>query len=287
MNLQFKKKTATLTVKNKLMEYYPYAKINEFPLREFYVPKSNSMRTDLDGCITIKSSPMKVPNKNGNPVKLHYERAYIIEAKHNYTKALIDNKLKHFCDILDAFRLIKNRKLFNNTPTSKKFKEMVLNYNLEDFPNQIYFIFVSDIIPIEQQKFLLAINSGEINENIYNKYLLEYVKTHPLINEIIKDKDVSYNIKNILKNTENINDIYDIFSPDKNNTNNINKTTTTSIKNKETINRDDIKSISIYKRRMNTLLISYDNVEDCYSDLKGKIGFMYHDKLILPYEGNI
>lgn len=282
-------KTATLTVKNKLMDFYPYAKIKEFPLREFYVPKSNNMRTDLDGCITIKSSPIKVPNKNGNPVKLHYERAYIIEAKHNYTKALIDTKLKQFCDILDAFRLIKNRKQFNNTPISKKFKEMVLNYNLEDFPSEIYFIFVSDIIPNEQQEFLLAINSGEINENIYNKYLLEYVKTHPLINDIINDKDVAYNVKNVLKNTENINDIYDIFSPGKNNTNTIN---TTSIKNNKTIddiklNRDDIKTISTYKKRMNPLLIPYDDVEYCYSVLKGKIGFMYHNKLILPYEGNI
>jgi len=138
---------ATINIQNKLKEMAITAKIDIFPLKYFYVPNNNDMLTDLDGCITYKLTQQSLQHQNEQFKNIIQDKVFIIEAKHNFTKMLFDKKIEQFCKILNTFNIIKSKNKMKNIRNSMKnnkvntnFLDMVDKYNLQDFPDNIYFI---------------------------------------------------------------------------------------------------------------------------------------------------
>ena len=152
---------ATINIQNKLKEISITSQIDIFPLKYFYEPNNNDMLTDLDGCITYKLTQKSLQHQNGHVKNIIEDKVFIIETKHNFTKMLFDKKIEQFCKILDAFKIIKNKSKMKNIQNSIKnnkvntnFLNMVDKYNLQNFPDNIYFIFSSDVLTYDQKKFL-------------------------------------------------------------------------------------------------------------------------------------
>jgi hypothetical protein len=270
---------ATINIQNKLKEISITAQIDIFPLKYFYEPNNNDMLTDLDGCITYKLTQKSLQHQNGHVKNIIEDKVFIIETKHNFTKMLFDKKIEQFCKILDTFKIIKNKSKMKNIQNSIKnnkvntnFLNMVDTYNLQNFPDNIYFIFSSDVLTYEQKEFLSALNIGKLNEEIYNKYLIEYIKTHKIMNDIRNDDKLKNNIKNKLLNFQSLNELIDMFI--------INNNITGPEK-------EEKYSIIKYKDTFKNLILPYNNVKDCYNMLKGKIGYIDKDLLILPLDSKL
>lgn len=270
---------ATINIQNKLKEISITAQIDIFPLKYFYEPNNNDMLTDLDGCITYKLTQKSLQHQNGQVKNIIEDKVFIIETKHNFTKMLFDKKIEQFCKILDAFKIIKNKSKMKNIQNSIKnnkdntnFLNMVDTYNLQNFPDNIYFIFSSDVLTYDQKEFLSALNIGKLNEEIYNKYLIEYIKTHKIMNDIRNDDKLKNNIKNKLLNFQSLNELIEMFI--------INNNITGSEK-------EEKYSIIKYKDTFKNLILPYNNVKDCYNMLKGKIGYIDKDLLILPLDSKL
>ena len=270
---------ATINIQNKLKEISITSQIDIFPLKYFYEPNNNDMLTDLDGCITYKLTQKSLQHQNGHVKNIIEDKVFIIETKHNFTKMLFDKKIEQFCKILDAFKIIKNKSKMKNIQNSIKnnkvntnFLNMVDKYNLQNFPDNIYFIFSSDVLTYDQKKFLSALNKGELNEEIYNKYLVEYIKTHKIMNDIRNDSKAKNNIKNKLLNFQSLNELIDIFKINNNITG---------------FEKEEKYSIIKYKDTFNNLILPYNDVKDCYDILKGKIGYIDNNVLILPLDSKL
>lgn len=248
---------------------YPTYTIRVLPFGNFYTPASNSPLTDIDGCLFIKGNQCDTNNVLKH---LMNDAVYFIESKHGFTKTLVDYKLKQFCTILTILNDIRTKKLVPNTPPKTHFDTMVTNYNLTRFPADIRFVFASDYIDPDLTEFILAINSGSINEEVYNTYLMRQFYSHPFINDVLNDNNVKSMCKSIFREgVAPITDIYNLFvvkDP-------------SAIKNKADAAYEKAKqSIMPYKERILNLLPPFNTVKQYYQMLRGRLSVFYDGEYI-------
>lgn len=267
----------TLHMKELLHGIYNTANIQSSLLKEFYTPSSNKILTDLDGCLIVKShsGPVRVRNsRTGMNRNIMFDRVYIIEAKHGLTKSLIDKKLEQFCIILDTFQKIHTGVYTPKNIPDTKFDNMVLSYDLQDFPEDIYFMFASDDLSEDLRNFLILVNNGDVTESKYNEYQMKNLKSHLIISDILNDTSVGGIMKSQLNDAKTIEDIYALFTTPKKSSNSTNKYLTIVEEHRHTI--------MPYKSRLLSLLVPYSSVSSCYSTLKGKIGFRWINQVMWP-----
>jgi len=252
----------TRSVKRLLQEQFPFAKIHISPLKNFYIPTSIEIYTDIDGCIILESPPVLVKNTKGASKELIQKQVYIIEAKHGLTKTMIDKKLKQFCTMYDILKGIQTGLVLIPDPPVTRFDNMVISYNLHEFPEDVHFVFASDDITEEDYLFLSSIANGTLTESLYNSYLMKYLKSHKIITDILDDIDVNKLIKNIVKNATSINEIYSLFVKTELPRN-------ASKFSKAVESQKD--SVAKYKDSILNLLIPFSNMNPCYESLKGRL----------------
>lgn len=263
---KIQERRATYCLKKTLSGRYSHKIITESQLRSFYTPASNNIFTDFDGCVIAES-----PKGDGGVREGAGEggnRAYILECKHCITKTIIDRKLKQFCTILDVFRNIKRGTITVRNPPISKFDNMVLSYNLQNFPDNITFLFVSDYISYEDCNFITFINTGKIDENKYNIYLLQYCKSHEVFRAMMDDKCVGQAIKSALVDATTVEDMVHILGP---------------ACNSEDAYERDKSTLNRYRRSLLNILVPFSSVKDYYKALVGHIGYYRFDDITLSY----
>jgi hypothetical protein len=253
----------TEIIRQNLTQKYHYNNISIHPLRDFYVHGSDKLFTDIDGCIIKRITDTWATNTNREKRAAENSRAYIIEAKHGLTKQMIDNKLMQFCKILETFEYIRtHRSEITDTKTSQ-FDNMVLSYDLFNFPENILFIFASDDITDDVYNYIVSINEGKIIQDRYDEYIVKSFKEDEIIREILNNNTIPLMIKNKIKFAKSPSEISSLFTP----------ITLSSSASPVDIALEKYKiNLQPYAEKALALLVSYASVADCYAMLKGLLG---------------
>jgi hypothetical protein len=227
--------------------------------------------TDLDGCYIINSKSNLSTSSVDNIVKRKYNKMIneqsvldilqtnkttttpytavskliIIESKNLFNKYLVDKKIVQLREI---YKIIHDSNI-KKSDDSKVFTEMVSNYNLDKLSSELYIILIghcnSSIF-----EYIRKCNSGITNDE-YNSFEVEEIKD-------------SYEYKELAKRIPNF----------------IQKCKTTNYdKLIHIIDSLIIKYPSeelLYKLRTNSK--SYQEMTQSLKFIKGKIGYLFHDK---------
>jgi len=227
--------------------------------------------TDLDGCYLINSKSNLSTSSVDNIVKRKYNKMIneqsvldilqtnkttttpytavskliIIESKNLFNKYLVDKKIVQLREIYKIIHDSKIKKLDD----SKVFSEMVSNYNLDKLSSELYIILIghcnSSIF-----EYINKCNSGITNDE-YNSFEVEEIKD-------------SYEYKELAKRIPNF----------------IQKCKTTNYdKLIHVIDSLILKYPSeelLHKLRSNSK--SYQEMNQSLKFIKGKIGYLFHDK---------
>jgi hypothetical protein len=261
---------ATQTILNSLQSEFPHTEIKRFPLRNFFIPSSEDIYTDFDGCLTVRSYlpiPIHIKNSTGTSREIKgLDRAYIIEAKHGLTKKLVDEKLVQFCKILETVRAIHAKTI---TRQSTHFANMVSSYDMDTFPDDIHLIFTSDYIADEVVEYIEMIGSGALDEHAYNAVLYKNFKEHDLYKDILDDMSVSGFVKHELKTAKTVDDILRLCE----------HAATPPVNRKSVVLETHKTTLLPYVARIRALFVPYAKVRACHGFLLGRLGVMLYDEL--------
>lgn len=271
-------KQSTELIRRNLALKYHIKNISLHSLRNFYIRGSDKVYTDLDGCI-IK----RITETWMNPIKKAAEnsRAYIIEAKHGLTKQLVDGKLLQFCKILESFEYIRAHKEEITDTKASQFDNMVISYDLFNFPENILFIFASDDITDDVYNYIVSINEGELVRENYDKYIVKSFKEDDIIRQILDNKTIPIMIKNKIKFASTPSDISSLFTL---------ATLPTSARPVDIALEKYKQLLQPYAETAHKLLSSYTLNADCYAMLKGKLGiyrtgaFYWDEDMFIPIQ---
>jgi hypothetical protein len=275
-------KQSTELIRRNLALKYNIKNISLHSLRNFYIHGSDKIYTDLDGCIIKRIT--ETWNTNTNHIKRAAEnsRAYIIEAKHGLTKQLVDGKLLQFCKILETFEYIRTHKEEITDTKASQFDNMVISYDLFNFPENILFIFASDDITDDLYNYIVSINEGELLQEKYDDYIIKSFKEDDIIREILDNKTIPIMIKNKIKFTSTPSDISSLFTP---------ASLPTSARPVDVALEKYKQLLQPYTETAHNLLSSYTSNATCYAMLKGKLGIYrtgtyYWDEDMFPSAHN-
>ncbi len=265
-----KENECTDFIKQSLHQIYRFGVIEKLRFGKFYTPYDNNSLTDIDGCLFVKTSSMIVKNANGKNRNLNYNATYFIESKHGLTMSLVHKKLKQFSLIIDTIHKYQNGEI-QLSSAKENFKNMVYMHNIQHFPNRIFFIFASDFIPENLQNYLQNIHDG-IDEETYNMYMFENIKSHKLMNDVLDDNSIDITLRVHLQNAEYIKDIFNVFD--------VNVMSEKHRPTKKFL--DGIKKIQKYKQNLYGLYEPFENMNNVFLRMQGLIGYRTKHSAILP-----
>lgn len=256
------KQTTEIIRRTLTQKYHPkYISINQ--LRDFYVHDSNNRFTDLDGCIIKRITDTWNTNTNSTKRAAAHSRVYIIEAKHGLTKRMVDEKLMQFCKMLETFEYIHIHKSEITDTKTSQFDNMVISYDLFNFPENILFIFASDDITDDVYNYIVSINEGALLKDKYDEYIVKSFKEDDIIREILNNSIIPIMIKNKLKFASSTSDISSLFTP----------TSLPASASPVAVALEKYKQLlQPYAETARQLLSSYTSNAECYAMLKGKLG---------------
>ena len=244
---------------SKFEKWMPSLECTKVNICEVYLPNGHIL-TDIDGCIVVNTEMPKQGNiphlRNNSKEKqpaYHFKKAIILESKHALNKQKIDTKLTNIVDFSNLISSLQNGTLnVKHTPT--KFSEFVEEFDLMNFPRELYLVFSSGDISFELRSFLLDIDSGRIEQS-YDIYVIRMVHSHSIQKVIKKDPRILHTLKRKLKATTNV------------------ETLRTLIQTEPTL--------TPYHQHLLPLLVPYSDVKDVYTRMKGKIGILQFMNLTL------
>jgi hypothetical protein len=259
---------------NKLVEdFFNKNNINYKRLSWKYVYNRNGKEvTDLDGCYIINSKSINSMSSIDNISKRNYDkiineqaildilqtnktsttlytpisRLVIIESKNLFNKYLVDKKIIQLDNIYKVIEESKTKR----ADDSKSFTHMVNEEKIDKLPNELYLILIGHVSPYIFE-YIKKCNSGITREE-YNYFEVESIK------DSFEFKGLSKRIPNFIQKCK---------------TNNYNKLI-------KIIDDFIIKYPSeelLYKCKSS--IKSYDEIEHQLNFIKGKIGYLFYDKI--------
>jgi hypothetical protein len=265
-----KENECTDFIKQSLQRMYTFGNVEKIRFGNFYTPDDNNSLTDIDGCLFVKTSSMIVKNANGKNRNLNYNTTYFIESKHGLTMNIVHKKLNQFVTIMNTIHNYQNGKI-QLSSAKDNFKNMVLIHDIKYFPKRIFFIFASDYIPENVQNYLQTITDG-IDEETYNTYMVESIKIHKLMNDILDDNSIDGILRHHLQNAKSIKDIFNTFDVN-----------IMSEKYRPTKKlSDEVQNIQKYKQSLTRLYEPFQDMKPVFDSLLGLIGYRTKHAVVLP-----
>lgn len=242
---------------SKFIKWLPTVECTKANIREVYLPTGNIL-TDIDGCI-ILNTEMKKPEHNPNMRNnskekqpfYHFKKGILLESKHALNKQKIDSKLTNIVDFMRLLSSLQGGTLDG----TEKFSEFVEEFDLMNFPQDLYLVFSSGDISFEIRSFLLDIQSGKI-EQTYDTYVTAIFRTHPIQKVLKKDSRVLNVVKRKLKAIKDVEELRTLIQTE--------------------------PTLSSYQQHLLPILIPYSDMKDVYRRMKGKLGILQFMELTLP-----
>lgn len=254
-------------------------------MRNFYYPTSNNLLTDFDGLILME--PILEKHNNSKPLYNGNNRhtfrktmknrlrqaeqtqaektqiqaqapqqpcAIIIESKQKFDKGLIDKKLQQFYEIYKILKSIKDGSL-DITNTSDNFKQLYENYNLQNFPNELYFVFSSNSINKKCIEYIQHIAQKTLTRELYELYTIDYLRTLPIFDEFCRPKHITKQYIKDMNTTTSLAKIFKIL---------------------------DQYATNKYSMKLRNEIVLYEDMEQVFEYISGRTGLHVFDNLYIP-----
>jgi hypothetical protein len=226
----------SLIILFKYLQYKIYTtvgniQINKILLKKIYFTTNKDL-TDLDGCLLVDKNFTKPyekdlkrilnsynikpiqgePNlrkKLENNLKITDDNIlYVVESKNHIIKTDVDKKIKQMIDFQKIIKDLKENKI---TLSEGNFKNMVTNYNISNYPLNIYLYLATDNISPLCRIYIEHIYKGTITEEIYKELtynmIIEYKGFQDFIDDvkklIAKDEYKNFNTTKLNFNFKN------------------------------------------------------------------------------------
>jgi hypothetical protein len=245
-------------------------------MRNFYLPDSNNLLTDLDGLILMKPRIYNINNNtqlynannrmrfrktmrnrlraNDQQVEINKPLAVIIESKQSLNKRLIDNKLQQFYKLYSILRDTKGGVIDINE-TSEQFKKMYQNYHLEAFPDELYFVFASNSIDKYCIEYVLHIAQNTLTRELYELYTIQYLRTLHAFAEFCSPKYITKQFIAKLKTTASLTDVIKVL---------------------------DQYPKNRYSEKIRAEIELYEDMEPIFEYIRGRVGIHMYDDIYIP-----
>jgi len=263
-NMEFQNKQASKSQEKENAEFLrgyinahiPSLNTEVWQFGDFYDVAGNKI-TDIDGCITANTIPL-IPTigpglkNNSTQIKNIRNSIFFIESKKLLDKPKFDTKMIQYSKILSLITNMNKGNMYNKS--SEIFKRMFSSYPLKYKPSEIYFIMSGNDISLPMRSFIQSINENTLTEDIYKSYVYKMFMEHTIHKRIeneINDKPTLLKKYNAIKN-------YDEFI--------------------KFFQNPIFIEHSVF---LNNFFMDYNRMKQIYLNLKGMIGYIYHDTLYM------
>ena len=182
-----------------LQKKFPSSQFEKKSQFDFYNIAGTQIITDIDGCILMNATPDKpmlvnsrlpgITLKNDSLMMKydHLQRATIfIESKHTLNIPKIHTKLSQFITISNIIAQLP-RITMATTGSGSKFQEMVRTHDMMKFPTSTFMIFASNQISPALRDLIVKINTGSLDETMYNSLVLRALVEDTFYTQLIND----------------------------------------------------------------------------------------------------